>query len=59
MEEFEIDDDLHPIDPPYGTCDWGYCDDAVVAWRWDPEGQRFLAVCEQHRSWATEIEVPR
>jgi hypothetical protein len=59
MPYYGAEQDYPPPGRPHGTCDWGHCDADVVAWRWDPDSRRFLPVCEQHRSWATEIRVPR
>lgn len=30
------------------SCDWGWCDQLADAWRWDPEGRRWLPVCVSH-----------
>lgn len=37
------DDDLP------GSCDWGFCDDEPVAWRWDDCGEQWLPVCVGHQ----------
>lgn len=33
---------------PYGTCDWGGCDEEVVRWRYSDEIGTHLPVCSAH-----------
>jgi hypothetical protein len=33
---------------PMGTCDWGGCDQEVIAWRWSHEVREWLPVCRAH-----------
>jgi hypothetical protein len=43
------------MDVPFGTCDWGGCDELAVARRRCPCCDDELPVCDQHRT--AEIEV--
>lgn len=38
-----------PIEPWFGTCDWGDCNAPSVSTRWSDECGMWLPVCEQHR----------
>lgn len=31
-----------------GQCDWGGCNAAAIAWRWDEIGAQWLPVCNSH-----------
>lgn len=42
------DRDERPSDEPMGTCDWGDCDEPVVAWRW-ADSHGWLPVCPVHQ----------
>lgn len=36
------------LEPPYGTCDWGRCDEEVYGWRYWRPMRRWLPVCYSH-----------
>jgi hypothetical protein len=37
-----------PDEEPYGTCDWGYCDEPATVWRWSESLGEWLPVCPDH-----------
>lgn len=38
-----------PTEHPWGTCDWGTCDNRARWWRWENAMKLWLPVCEKHR----------
>lgn len=46
-----------------GTCDWGSCNRPVYYWRWAPELETWLPVCERHseewRPWYSRFRRAR
>lgn len=39
-----------PVEEPFGTCDWGECDEHAVDYRWVEDLGGWLPVCEEHRA---------
>ena len=44
-----------PIEPPWTTCDWGFCDNDATTWRWTDTYGCWLPVCDD----CTTRETPR
>lgn len=44
--------------PPYGTCDWGCCNEEAVRWRWEDGLEVHLPVCIEHSA-ETELRALR
>lgn len=42
------DPNREPLEPPWGTCDWGDCDEVADRWRWSEDHGGWLPVCGWH-----------
>jgi hypothetical protein len=43
---------------PWGTCDWGECDEPATEWRWSESDLMHLPVCDRHSA-QSEVDTLR